>query len=301
MESWQYRGAQDLRLVQELCARLWSANSYWHAGGLAWNRLAHPDREADWPTRLWGRRDGLAAWAWLELPGHLMALLDEAHPELADPIVDWFEELATSPNLVVTVPEGQTALLGALERAGYRAQDGAPFTLDMRCAPTDRCEVEVPSGYTFRPATQAEIGRRVGIHRAAWSRLADGRSATSRMTVESFRQVSHSWPYRQDLDLLAIAPDGSFAATCLAWLDPSIRVAELEPVGTHPKHRGRGLTTALCVDILRRLEEAGAEQVVVHPRGDAGHPAPRRVYERVGFRVVNRTRLFELRRDETAG
>ena len=79
MESWQYRGAQDLRLVQELCARLWSTNSYWHAGGLAWNRLSHPDREAGWPTRLWGGRDGLTAWAWLELPGHLMALIDEEH------------------------------------------------------------------------------------------------------------------------------------------------------------------------------------------------------------------------------
>jgi GNAT superfamily N-acetyltransferase len=301
MESWPYRGARDLRLVQELCARLWSTSSYWHAGGLAWHRCSHADREAEWPTRLWGEPDRLSAWAWLELPGHLMAQLDEVHPELAAQIVDWFEGTATGPDLLATVPDGYEVLTEALRRAGFREREDAPYSLDMRCAPLERSAVEVPAGYAFRPVTRAEVGRRVGLHRAIWSRLADGAHVTSRVTVERFRQVSRTWPFRQDLDLVAVAPDGSFAASCLAWLDPDTRTAELEPVGTHPKHRGRGLATALCVDALQRLGVAGAEDVTVHPRGDPGYPAPRRIYERAGFKVVNRTRIFERLRDESAG
>ena len=37
---------------------------------------------------------------------------------------------------------------------------------------------------------------------------------------------------------------------------------------------------------LRRLRELGAELAVVYARGDPAYPAPRRLYESVGFRTT---------------
>lgn len=94
--------------------------------------------------------------------------------------------------------------------------------------------------------------------------------------------VRTTWPYRADLDCVAEAADGSFACFCLAWLDEETRVGELEPVGTHPDHRRRGLGTAVCRFALQRLREEGAERAVVYSvEGFGGGTA---LYESLGMR-----------------
>src|ERR671936_569373 len=50
-----------------------------------------------------------------------------------------------------------------------------------------------------------------------------------------------------ELDQVAVAPDGSFAAFCLCWLYEENRAGNLEPVGTHSDHRRRGLARAVSL------------------------------------------------------
>lgn len=90
------------------------------------------------------------------------------------------------------------------------------------------------------------------------------------------------------------APDGSFAAFCLIWLDEQNGVGELEPVGTDPRFRRLGLGTAVCSFALHRLREQGATAAIVYARGDPGYPVPKPLYESIGFRRHSRT--IELRR-----
>ena len=99
-------------------------------------------------------------------------------------------------------------------------------------------EPAVPDGYRLRTVEPADLEQRVEIHRAVW--------APSRVTAESFANVQAAWPYRRDLDCVVEAPDGSFAAYCLAWLDDANRVGEFEPVGTHPDYHRRGLAREPC-------------------------------------------------------
>ena len=106
----------------------------------------------------------------------------------------------------------------------------------------------------------------------------------------------NAWPYRPELDCVIEAPDGSFASFALAWLDDENRVGELEPVGTDPRHARRGLARAACVFALHRLGDAGAETALVVPRGDEAYPAPRRLYEAIGFRQVARSLEYRRRR-----
>ncbi len=101
-----------------------------------------------------------------------------------------------------------------------------------------------------------------------------------------------AWPYRADLDCIAVAPDGRVAAYVLAWYDDENRVGELEPVGTHADFRRLGLARAASFFALRRLRDEGAERAIVLCRGDEGYPAPKRLYESVGFRQHSRSIEF---------
>jgi GNAT superfamily N-acetyltransferase len=63
--------------------------------------------------------------------------------------------------------------------------------------------------------------------------------------------------YRRDLDLVAVAADGSVASFCTIWFDDVTRTAYFEPVATVPAHRRHGLGKALLVEGLHRLKEMG--------------------------------------------
>ena len=135
-------------------------------------------------------------------------------------------------------------------------------------------EPAAPDGYRLRTIEPTDLEQRVEIHRTVWT--------PSRVTAESFANVQAAWPYRRDLDCVVEAPDGSFAAYCLAWLDDANRVGQFEPVGTHPDYHRRGLATAVCRFALLRLREEGATRAIVYSlEGFGGGTA---LYESIGMR-----------------
>ena len=73
------------------------------------------------------------------------------------------------------------------------------------------------------------------------------------VTPETYRELQRAPDYRKDLDLYVVAPDGAFAACCIAWHDPVNRVGTFEPVGTHPAFRRMGLGRAVIMEGINRL------------------------------------------------
>ena len=59
-------------------------------------------------------------------------------------------------------------------------------------------------------AGEREIPARVAANNAVWT--------GSPVTPERYALVSHLSTYRRELDLVAVAPDGSFAAFGIAWI-----------------------------------------------------------------------------------
>lgn len=57
----------------------------------------------------------------------------------------------------------------------------------------------------------------------------------------------------------------------------------LEMVAVRPDARGRGVATALCTNVLSRLEGRGVSVVHIGTGGDEFHAAARRLYESLGF------------------
>ena len=101
------------------------------------------------------------------------------------------------------------------------------------------------------------------------------------MSKELLQLYSTASFYQEDLDIVAVAPDGKFAAFCTARIDPLSKIAELEPVGTHPDQRKLGLARAVICESLKRLEKYKPSAVVIF--GAAPTYGARRLYESVGF------------------
>lgn len=66
-----------------------------------------------------------------------------------------------------------------------------------------------------------------------------------------------------DLQVAAVAPDGSFAAFCGMWQTPESDMAFIEPVATDPDYRKRGLGKAVVYEAMRRCAGLGARRAVV--------------------------------------
>jgi len=103
---------------------------------------------------------------------------------------------------------------------------------------------------------------------------------------ESFNSELYGWIascsfYRQDLDLVAVASDGTFASFCTFRMDPVSRITSLEPMGTHPDYRGLGLARLLIFEGLRRAMRYNP--ALFYIGGAADTPAANRLYDSVGF------------------
>lgn len=271
--------------MQALVAELWRLEGPCvenHIGDLAWQRFQHAGREAEWRIRVWEEANEPAAWAWLKLPATLQYEVHPLHRDggLHDELIAWFEAEADGDELRTSSLSTDPVRLAVLERLGYRPSGENDMAYHIRDL-ADPGESALPEGYRLRTVGPGDLERRVAAHRAAF--------APSRVTEESYAAVQAAWPYDPRLDCVAEAPDGTFAAFCLAWLDEANRVGELEPVGTHPDHRRLGLARAVCLFALDRLREHEATRAVVC---EWVQSAGKAVYESIGFR--EHTRSIEL-------
>jgi ribosomal protein S18 acetylase RimI-like enzyme len=272
------------RLVQDAWALVGPKNER-HVGDVAWAATQHAGREPEWRRQLWEDDGRLVAYGWLFRPRTLDWQLDPRRPELLHDVLDWFEAAAEEEPLETSALADDEAAIEILRSRGYAQVTGEPWLAYLVRDLGEIPHPELPDGYALRVVDgEQDLERRVDVHRRTWE--------PSRFTLESYRNVRNTWPYREDLDCVVEASDGSFAAYTLAWYDDENRVGELEPVGTHPDHRRRGLGRAVNLFALQRLRDAGAERAIVLCRGDDEYPMPKRLYESVGFRQHSRSVAF---------
>jgi ribosomal protein S18 acetylase RimI-like enzyme len=94
-------------------------------------------------------------------------------------------------------------------------------------------------------------------------------------------RLAESSIYRDDLDLLVRAPDGTIAGYALFWADAVTGVGLVEPVRVEDEHAGRGIARALVAVGVLALADAGCRWAKVSAMAD--NPAATRAYRAVGF------------------
>ena len=280
----------DVSRLHELVSRWWTSidpRAQMHIGDLYWFLRGTPDDDRLADTRVWPRADGsLAAFAWLDPPELGDAIVDPAaDASLLDEGLSWIESASAArkrDSVSVVVIDGDERRVEGLRRRGYVRGDGGNTRLWRRLdSEIDRAPL--PPGYSLgHVATEQDIGRRAFVESA---------SLGGRVAADSWRLIMTRLPqYRAELDLIAIAPDGTGASACTVWYDEVTRCGELEAVGTAESHRRKGVGRAAIVEGLRRLQALGAAQAVVQTL--ISNAAAIALYQSCQFEVVGEDRAW---------
>lgn len=287
--------SDDISALQRLASRLWPTG--WHPGGLGW-ALAR-GRLADEVVVFEGTNGALgwAARSGVHDPGELLAQADPSHPEIAEAIVEWLLATPQVTPLSIDVYDGDTALAAALRRVGFEQSAARVFGM-FRAA--QGVHAPTPAGYTIRATRAHELDSRVEVHRAAWKPSTqpwtDGRvvdpQAESSFNAAEYEAVRNAWLYAPEFDLVAVAPDRALAGCCIAWFDPAIGVAEIEPLGVVLDHRRTGLAVAMCHEVAARVSAAGGSSVFINTGPRPEYPAPSAAYAKAGFEAVERATRY---------
>ncbi|HUS14168.1 MAG TPA: GNAT family N-acetyltransferase [Chloroflexia bacterium] len=247
-------------------------------------------------TCLWTDPTGQArAYAHLMVPyGNLLFHTDPAvvDPDLPAAMVAWATVQmrgrpgTEEPELNAYARSDDTERVALLEAQGFVRQPGATLHM-VRPLAEPIPDPQFPPGFTVRSiAGEHEAEAYVDLHRAAFG--------TSRMTVAQRLAIMRNPAYCADLDLVAIAPDGTWAAFCVCNIDPEANArtgraeAEIGIVGTRlPGYRGQGLGRAMLLTGLRVLQAASMDTATLGT--DSDNAPAIRLYESVGFRTIART------------
>ena len=280
--------------MQELQSAVWPLGV--HPGGLGW--LIATGQLGD--RALVAVDDAeLVGWAALPGGGELMAQVEPGRDEQARVLVGAALQLSGDIGLRIGVTDLDSTLRDAVIAHGFVSGSASTHGMWLDAGGVGG---EPPGDYEVRSVRDEELSARVQVHRAAWRpadmpwhpehQPATDPTATSSFSEEIYARCRATWLYDRDFDLVVVAPDGSLAATCLAWFDPAAGVAELEPMGVHPNHRRNGLAGLLCREVARRVASRGGVEVFINAGWPEGYPAPRSAYTKAGFRTVRRGTVY---------
>jgi mycothiol synthase len=277
--------------------------------------LSHPTLDKARDLRLWETEVGqLVGIGWLRLRKSeehqkLDSSLDfSVHPDfrdlnLEDTIMDWAfrraEEAGLERNLPVRMLSGSrptnTARLSFLEQRGMQV---VRYFFRMRRDLADPIpEPQLPEGFTMWHSSGQ--GQDVEKWVETFNLSFIDHWGHHPLTVEShINRLSNPF-YNPDHDLLAIAPDGTFAAFCFCWIDKADNAilarsdGRIDMLGTRRGYRKIGLGRAMLLAGLHLLKREG--MTVAKLGVDAENPTGAlKLYESTGFTKLNTYVLYSL-------
>jgi GNAT superfamily N-acetyltransferase len=287
-----YRGESDIlrtgRLLREAyrCNPSWNAWSFAHFDIWAMRRLADEKvfGRSEWhgDLQFWeGADDELIAAALVDCRQGAALIGHPERPDLIQAMLDWaiprYRSICPEGTPQIEAMEGNVALVEALQERGYqRSQDY--MTRRLRNLGTERDVVEIPSGYSIG---HLETRDDVDDFHAAVEAVFNLHDCWE--VHEQLAQAASAMP---QLSLAMRSPEGEVVTFCSIWVDRDNNIAEFEPLGTVPKHRGRGLARVLMMEGCNRLRDLGVGTAIVDSWSRS--LAANRLYHSAGFEPIDR-------------
>jgi ribosomal protein S18 acetylase RimI-like enzyme len=253
--------------------------------------LQSPEIRAN--ARLWFDGDDPIAYALVDdFHNLLFDCADRNLEPLGDQIIQWGLEClagAQAQSLDATCREDDAARVAFLLAHGFEKTPAETVSM-ARDLGQPIPEPLLPPGFSVRSARgEQDAAALADLHRAAFG--------TDQVTTE----VRLSWMrvpgYDPSLDLIALAPDGSFAAYCMCSIDPGENQASgklegrTDPVAVHPRYQKLGLARALLLTGLHLLKQRGMKTAALGTSGD--NLAMQNTARSVGFVVSCKKLWFE--------
>ncbi|GER91395.1 N-acetyltransferase [Dictyobacter vulcani] len=285
-----YRGEADLPRILDLVNRMPFACR--HVIDLPW-RLSSPTMNTGQNAVFWtdatGNVVGFAAWQYYWAALDLFILPGSTFTDVITDLFAWadkhFLELDTErgwplPYWIEFRDDDLDRRQLALEH-GFTLDEEDHYVLlqhplrDLLAVPS------LPDGFLLRLFKgEQEVAAYAELQRAAFE--------STSMTAEWRARTLRMPQYRSDLDLVIEAPDGSLVGFCVGWFEPTRKVAQVEPIGVHPRFQQFGLGRILLLAMLHRFKAHGADSAIVETNLDRT-PA-RAAYKKVGFQQVHTIR-----------
>ncbi len=302
-----------LQLLGDNAGQRWPAATPLMNSDIAWQL---PFSNPKVYLMLWYLGEELAAFSWFQPNSHLLFDVREGHSQttlLIEKILDhaisvrrshpaesaaylnfqsmdeWADALRTpTPDshekvLITSSLDADTVRRQCLSDKGFvQHTHHEPYlSRDLDEIPPQSTE-----GFSYRAVTENELQKYVETHRAAWA-PSTGFSQERYQSVRAITSV-----FKPSLNLVAEAANGDFAACAIFWMDPVSKVGSIEPFGSHPAFRGKGVSQDLIHAGLRAMKEEGMHSCRVYTAG-FNTPA-QHLYQSCGFIRVDRSQTFTL-------
>lgn len=207
----------------------------------------------------------------------------QIHPDysfLEREIIQWIEshsvakktDFKQEQKLNIITVDGNSSREKILTELGFKKRTDRIYG-HLRFRPLDMPieEYSLPDGFIIRSVEGKPDHEQLA--RAVRTVFGHGEWFNAELS-ERIRQRSFHKP---DLDLVAVAPNGTIASFCTFRVDPESRITQLEPMGTLPEFRKLGLAKALLSEGFKRLEKYNP--TLIYIGGAATNPAALRLYD----------------------
>jgi ribosomal protein S18 acetylase RimI-like enzyme len=293
-----YESEHDLLQMENMLMEARSLTNDWryaHVGELAFNTFMvaiHLDAQEH--IRLWHDDDKLIGYAMLGedptfdcqvLPDYEWSGLEEEALAWADMRLDELRKQdgqLWGGDLVSGARADDARRIAFLEQHGFKYRGDFTEVNMLRWLDEPIPGVRLPDGYQVREVQEmGELSSRAAAQREVWHPWTVGN-----VSEDDYARLMRLPGYDRWLDIVTVTPDGVIAAYVNGWIDPINQIGDFGPLGALPAYRRQGLTRLVLLEGLRRMKARGMQRVCVST-GVSNTPA-RRLYESIGFKVVNR-------------
>ena len=269
-----YAGETDLEPLIELLRRSTTPDNADEFPGTAEIRefltVSAPDPRTT--TRVWEDRSGrLVAYAMVLPPyNYLLFRIDPVagNELLESELMRWAVERVheraregVDAALHVQSYEHNRSRVALIRRHGFQEQPDTVLRME-RSPRTPIPDPQLPAGFALRCVEgEHEVEQYVALHRDAFG--------TDNMTVEHRLAIMRNPVYRPELDLLVVAPDGTFAAFCVCTIDAEQNTllgrgeGWIDTIGARTSFKRRGLGRGVLLAGLHHLRKHGADTAVL--------------------------------------
>ena len=228
-----------------------------HVGDLGWNQQFGASELAA-ALRVWQVDDRLAAVGLLDEPELLRLVVapDRRHDE--DFVRDLMADLTADDGRVL--PSGEVALEARFAGPLQDRLLAQGWEYDEPWTPLVRdLSREVPESHLrIEDVDPDRLDDRLAVHHAAFGR--------STFTAARWRAMTQGPAYAHARSLVGYDDQDAAVAMVTVWAGRSGGPGELEPMGVHRDHQGRGHGRAICLAAAAALQEMGCSHAFVSTR-----------------------------------